>query len=300
MRAHIQLKDNATPKFFKPRPIPFAYLDSIKEEIQRNVAAGVIEKVDTSDWAAPIVSVRKPNGKIRMCGDFKVTVNSQMVVDQHPIPSIDELLTRLNNGQQFSKLDLSDAYLQIELDDQSKQLVVINTPLGLFRYNRMPFGIANAPAIFQRIIDQVIAGIPNCAAYLDDIIITGSTPEEHLRVLESVLDKLADFNLRCNLDKCSFFQDQVSYLGFVIDRHAKRPDPQRVRAIMDMPVPQNVRELEAFIGKINYYGKFLPQFSPECEPLNRLRRLNTSWHWSKECETAFALLKSDIASATTL
>ena len=300
VKAHIQLKSNAVPKFCKPRPIPFAYIEGVKEEIQRNVDAGILQKVDTSEWAAPIVPVKKPNGKIRICGDFKVTINPQIWVDQHPIPSVDELLTRLNNGQQFTKLDLSDAYLQIELDECSKQLMVINTPLGLFKYNRMPFGISNAPAIFQRIIDQVIAGIPHCAAYLDDILITGRTEEEHFQTLEAVLSKLEQFNLHCNPDKCAFFQDQVSYLGFIIDKHGKRPDLQRVESIANMPSPKNVREVEAFIGKINYYGQFISNFSDKCKPMNRLRRTNVLWNWSEECQNAFNDLKREICQATTL
>jgi hypothetical protein len=131
VKAHIELQPNTSPKFFKPRPILFAYLDQVKEEITRKVAAGILERVDTSLWAAPIVPVKKPNGKIRICGDFKVTINPYTLVDQHPIPSVDQLFSRLRNGQQFTKLDLSDAYLQVELDDSSKSLVVINTPLGL-------------------------------------------------------------------------------------------------------------------------------------------------------------------------
>jgi transposase InsO family protein/predicted aspartyl protease len=300
VQAHIRLKPDTIPKFFKPRPIPFSYLEGVKDEIKRNVDAGILQKIETSAWAAPIVPVKKPNGKTRICGDFKVTINPQMWVDQHPIPSVDELLTRLNNGQKFTKLDLSDAYLQIELDEDSKKLVVINTPLGLYRYNRMPFGIANAPAVFQRIMDQVIAGIPNCVAYLDDILITGAHDEEHLQTLEAVLAKLAEFNLRCNPDKCSFFKDEVSYLGFVIDKNGKRPDTQRVEAIINMPPPSNLKELEAFIGKVNYYGKFIPNFSDKCEPLNRLRRNNIPWKWNRACQDTFDNLKNDISTATTL
>ncbi|CAF1519589.1 unnamed protein product, partial [Adineta steineri] len=298
--AHIELKPDSTPKFLKPRPLPFAYVNGIKEEIQRQVQAGILERVETSVWAAPIVPIKKPNGKIRICGDFKVTINPHMLVDQYPIPLIDELLARLNNGQQFTKLDLSDAYLQVELDEESKNLVVINTPLGLFKYNRMPFGISNAPAIFQKIIDQVIAGIPNCIAYLDDILITGANEQEHLQTLDKVLLKLSEFGFRCNPEKCSFFQNQVSYLGFIIDSHGKRPDPSRVTAIINMPAPRNVKEVEAFIGKVNYYGKFISNFSDKCTPLNRLRRANTPWVWSKECQNAFNNLVQEIANVTTL
>jgi len=150
-----------------------------------------------------------------------VTINSQIWIDQYPIPSIDELLARLNNGVKFTKLDLSDAYLQIELDDDSKKLVVINTPMGLFRYNRMPFGISNAPAIFQRTIDQVISGIPNSVAYLDDILITGKTEQEHLQTLDMILSRLSEFGFTCNPSKCSFFKDEVTYLGYIIDKNWK-------------------------------------------------------------------------------
>lgn len=300
VQAHIELKSDPTPRFFKPRPIPFAYLDGVKAEIQRNVSAGILERIDTSIWAAPIVPVKKPNGLIRICGDFKVTINSQILVDQHPIPSIDELIARLENGKKFTKLDLSDAYLQVELDDSSKNLVVVNTPLGLFRYTRMPFGIANAPAIFQRIIDQVIAGIPKCAAYLDDILITGVNELEHLQTLELVLSKLSDFGFKCNPGKCSFFQDQVSYLSYIIDKHGKQPDPIRIEAIVKMPIPQNVKEVEAFIGKVNYDNKFIPNFSNKCKPLNNLRRLNAKWNWDQECQEVFDKLRQEIASVTTL
>ncbi|CAF1667312.1 unnamed protein product, partial [Adineta ricciae] len=298
--AHIQLVPDAVPKFYKARPLPFAYLDGVKEEIQRQVSNGILERIDTSQWAAPIVPIRKPSGKIRICGDYKMTVNSQMLIDQHPIPNIDELLTRLNNGEKFTKLDLTDAYLQVELDDNSKQLVVINTPLGLFRYNRMPFGIANAPAIFQRIMDQVLSGIPNTIAYLDDILITGKNEDEHFKTLEMVLEKLVDFGLCCNMDKCSFFEDEVVYLGYIINSNGKQPDPSRVTTIQNLPVPKDVKQVEAFIGKINYYGKFIQNFSNLCSPLNRLRQKDVKWNWDASCQKAFDVLKKQLSEATLL
>ena len=300
MTAHITLKPNAIPKFFKPRQIPFAYVDRVKEEITRMVNAGILERVDTSLWAAPIVPVPKPNGKIRICGDFKVTINPHTLVDQHPIPSIDELFSRLRNGKQFSKLDLSDAYLQVELDETSKDLVVINSPLGLYKYNRMPFGISSAPAIFQRLIDQILRDIPNCIAYLDDLLITGPTDEEHLHTLDQVFAKLADYGFTCNPEKCLFFQDSISYLGFRISKHGQAPDPSRIEAITRMPSPKNIKELEAFIGKINYYGRLISNFSSKCKVLNHLRKTNVRWNWTEECQFAFKQLLDEIATATTL
>jgi len=172
--------------------------------------------------------------------------------------------------------------------------------MGLYRYNRMPFGIANAPAIFQRIMDQVIPGIPNCIAYLDDILVTGVNEEEHFKTLEMVLSKLGEFGLRCNMDKCLFFQDQVSYLGYIISKSGKQPDPKRIEAIQKLPTPADVKQVEAFIGKLNYYGKFIPKFSDLCAPLNRLRKKHEKWKWTHECQQAFNTLKQQLSEATIL
>ena len=300
VQAHIHLRTDAVPRFFKPRSLPFAYIEGVKAEIQRNVASGVLQRVDTSAWATPIVPIRKANNRFRICGDFKVTINPQMLVDKHPLPSIDELFSHMHNGRRFTKLDLSDAYLQVELDDASKALTVINTPMGLFRYNRMPFGIANAPALFQNIIDQVVAGIPHCAAYMDDLLLTSLDDHTHLQVLTQVLTRLSEFGFTCNPAKCVFFAAEVSYLGFIIDEHGKRPDPSRVDAILRMPAPQSVKQLEAFVGKLNYYRQFIENFADECAPLNRLRHADVEWHWSTTCQTAFDSLLRSIADATTL
>ena len=153
---------------------------------------------------------------------------------------------------------------------------------------------------FNVLIDQVILDIPNCIAYLDDLLITGSTEDEHLKTLDEVLHKLADYGFTCNPDKCVFFQNSVSYLGFRIDKHGKLPDPTRVEAIKRMPAPKNVKELEAFIGKINYYGQFISSFSSKCKILNQLRKKNARWNWTNDCQTAFNYLLEEISTATTL
>ena len=140
----------------------------------------MIEKVSQSDWATPIVVVRKPGGKVCVCGGFKVTDNPVLKNDVYPLPLLEELFHKLNGGTKFTKLDLADAYLQIKLDESSKQLVVLNTHQGLYRYKRMPFGLSCAPAIFHRIIEQTIGDIPGVACYLDDIIVTGKTETDHL------------------------------------------------------------------------------------------------------------------------
>ena len=147
--AHLKLKENATPQFFKLRPVPFALKEKIAEELKRLERIGVLEKVEFSDWAMPIMPVLTPDGTARICGDYKVTINrAALDVPEYPMPTAEELFTQLNGGQSFSKLDLSSAYQQVLLDEESRQYVTINTHLGLFRYTRLPFGVAASPANF--------------------------------------------------------------------------------------------------------------------------------------------------------
>jgi len=151
---------------------------------------GVIKKVPHSDWATPIVVVRKPGGKVCICGDFKITINLVLKTDMYLLPLPDELFQSLNGGSKFSKIDLADAYLQIELDEESKKLVVVNAHKGLYQYQRLPFGLSCAPALFQKIIDQTISDILGVVCYLDDIIVMEKTDQEHIVNLQKALERL--------------------------------------------------------------------------------------------------------------
>ena len=158
---------------------------------------GIVEPVQFADWAAPIVPVLKSDKEsLRLCGDYKLTVNQAAKLDQYPIPRVEDLFSALSGGKSFSKLDMSQAYQQIELDEESKQFVVVNTHKGLFRYNRLPFGVSSAPAIFQRVMESLLQGLSGVVVYLDDILVTGRTEEEHLSRLEEVLTRLEQAGLR--------------------------------------------------------------------------------------------------------
>ena len=176
-------------------------------ELDRLEKAGILEKVTHSDWAAPIVPVPEKDGCIRICGDYKVSVNPSLIVDQHPLPNPEELFTTLTGGQQFSKLDLSQAYQQIILDDNSRKYTTINTHHGLHQYTRLPFGIASSPAIFQRTMDSVLQGIPHVICYLDDILVKGDNRNENLKNLEEVLNRLQQYGVRARSDKCMFLTE---------------------------------------------------------------------------------------------
>ena len=203
MKAHLNLKPDVKPKFFKARAVPLAISEKVESELNRLVKIGVLEKVDYSDWASPNVPVNKPNGGVRICGDFKATVNPSLNPKEYPMPTAEEIFANFQGGQKFTKLDLNGAYLQIELDDESKELVTINTPLGLYRYKRLPFGISESGAIFQETLDKILSGLP-AAHIVDDVLITGKNDSEHLEKLRSVLDELRDFGIHLNPDKCEF------------------------------------------------------------------------------------------------
>ena len=149
--------------------MPFALRGRVEQELDRLHESGVIEPVEYAEWAAPIVPVIKSDGSVRICGDYKVTVNRVAKVDSYPLPRIDDLFASLAGGKLFSKLDLAHAYQQIPLAEESKRFVVINTHKGLYRYNRLPFGISSAPAIFQRMMEGILQGIPHVTVYIDDI-----------------------------------------------------------------------------------------------------------------------------------
>ena len=175
------------PRFFKARPVPYALRTKIETELSRLQGQGVIEPVSFSDWAAPIVPVVKGDGTIRICGDYKLTVNAVAQTDSYPLPRIEDIFASLSNGKAFTKLDLAHAYQQIPVAEDTKKLTTINTHKGLFQYTRLPFGVASAPALFQRTMDSILQGLPHVCVYIDDILITGPTDEDHLKTLDEVL-----------------------------------------------------------------------------------------------------------------
>ena len=219
----IHVNETATPLFFKPRAVPYAVREKVEKELERLEKLGVIEAIQFSEWAAPVVPVVKGDGSIRLCGDYKLTVNRVANLECYPLPRIDDLLASLGKGKMFSKLDLANAYLQLALEDESKKYVTITTHKGLYRYNRLPFGVASAPAIFQRTMENLLRDISNVVVYLDDILVSGSTEAEHLHTLDRVMSRLEEHGLHLKLSKCVFMAPSVEYLGHHISADGIRP-----------------------------------------------------------------------------
>ncbi len=190
IKGKITLDENAVPKFHKARPVPYAISQKLETELDQLEAEGILSKVDWSPWATPVVPVAKKDGTVRLCGDFKVSVNPVLQAEQYPLPRIEDIFATLSGGQLFSKIDLAEAYLQMEMEEDSNVFLTINTHKGLYRYNRLVFGVASAPALWKRAMDQVLQGCPGTQCYLDDIIVTGDSDNSHLENLARVLKRL--------------------------------------------------------------------------------------------------------------
>ncbi|XP_054745774.1 uncharacterized protein K02A2.6-like [Anastrepha obliqua] len=178
-KAHLVVKANCQPVFRPKRVVAYAIQHLVEAELQRLQDLNVISPVNYSNWAAPIVVIKKPNGSIRLCADFSTGLNDALETYQYPLPLPEDIFAKLNNATVFSHIDLSEAFLQVEVDDSSKELFTINSHMGLFKYNRMVFGVKTFPAIFQQIMDQMLAGFNNTAAYIDDIFVSGKNQADH-------------------------------------------------------------------------------------------------------------------------
>ena len=296
----IDLDSNVPPRFLKARPIPYALKSKIDEELDRLLKERVIEPVSFSDWACPMVPVVKPNGKIRICGDYKLTANKAIRTDSYPLPIPQELLSTLSGGKFFAKLDMSHAYNQLCLDDTSKPCTTINTHRGLFRYNRLCFGVSTAPGIFQRTMETLLKGLPRVLAFFDDILISGSSEDNFLENLRKVLTILQNAGLRLNKEKCQWCLDEITYLGFRVNAEGIQPTSEKLDAISAAPAPTNKTELQSYLGLLNFYRIFLPQASTFLEPLNRLLRSDVQWHWKKDQQDAFLKSKEVLLSSDCL
>ena len=286
-KAQIRVKSNAQPIFCKARPVPYALKESVEQHLRKLQQDGIIYPVKNSRWAAPIVVVPKHDQSLRICGDYKVTINKEISEEQYPLPNTDDMFASLSGGQKFTKLDLKQAYSQLELESASEEYLTINTHLGLFRYKRLAYGVSSAPAIFQSVMDQILSGLPGVLCRIDDILITAPDDTTHLKTLREVFRRLKEHNIKLRGDKCTFMQKEVVYLGHRVDAEGIHPTSEKVEAIRDAPPPTCVKELKAYLGLLNYYGSFLPNLSTLLHPLHNLLKKGEEWKWTKECNEVF-------------
>ncbi|EGT45435.1 hypothetical protein CAEBREN_28903, partial [Caenorhabditis brenneri] len=295
-KAVLKVKPNSTPVFKPKRPVPYGALETVEKELDRLEGLGVLKKVNHSKWAAPLVCVKKAGGDIRVCVDLSTGLNDALEDEDHPIPPPEDIFASMNGGRYFSTVDFKDAYLQIELAEESRHLFTINTHRGLYEYQRLVFGAKTAPAVFQRIMDKMITGLSGVTAYLDDVIIIGRSVQEHNDNLFEVFKRISEYGFRVKLEKCKFLEEKIKYLGFIIDRNGRRPDESKVQPIKGMCDPKNQKELRSFMGMITYYSAFIPQMKSLRGPLDKLLLKDVEWRWSTKEAEAFQKLKDVLSS----
>ena len=196
MTAKLELKSDSQPVFKKKRNVPFASINQIDKELDRLESIGVISKIEYNKWAAPAVYVKKKSNEIRVCADFSTGLNAALKDYHYPLPSPEEVFAKLNGGKYFSKIDLSEAYLQLAMEEQSSRLLCINTHRGLYKFERLAFGVKVAPAIFQQVMDTMLGGLEFSIAYLDDILIKSEDKDEHRRHVMEVFKRIQDFGFK--------------------------------------------------------------------------------------------------------
>nr|XP_050033287.1 uncharacterized protein K02A2.6-like [Dermacentor andersoni] len=254
---HLYMKEDAVPKFFKARPLPYAMREKVSNELDRLVKSEVLSRVAHSEWATPIVPVMKKDGTVRLCGDYKLTVNASCATEQYPLPVTNDIFAALHEGGVYSTLNLRDAYNQVPLDEQSKKLPLINTYLGLFCFNRLPFGVSSAPAIFQRIMDSVLNGLPGVQAYFADVLVAekGNIGRKNLK---AVLPRFQEYSIKLRKDKGTFRMPEVLYHGHKVSAGGLQPLEKNMDAVMRARTPWHVSELRSYLGLLTYYSKFIP------------------------------------------
>ena len=262
-------------------------------QVQQMLSSNVI-RPSNSPWASPVVMVRKKDGSLRFCMDFR-QLNAATVKDAHPLPRIDDLLDALHGAKWFSTLDLKSGYWQVPITKQDKAKTAFWTSSGqLFEFNQVPFGLCNAPATFSRLMDRILSGLhwETCLFYLDDIIVFSSTWEEHLARLRQVFERLRHANLKLGADKCTFAAKEVNYLGHRVTEEGLLPDSSLLAAIREIPPPKTATEVRSFLGLAGYYRRYVKGFAAIAAPLRALTRKDAVFHWSEDCQTAFDCLKT--------
>ena len=268
----------------------------VKEMYDHNIVEPSI-----SSWSSPVVLVKKKNGEMRFCVDYR-KLNKITKKDSFPLPLISEVLDSLCGTQYFTCLDLKSGYWQIPLDKSTKDKSAFVTHNGLWEFNVLPFGLTCSPATFQRLMGHILRGLEYTSAliYIDDIIIFSKSAEEHLKHLEEVFVRLRDANLKLNPKKCEFAKQEIEYLGHLVTPSGIKPCPSKVKAVRDFPVPKNLKDLKSFLGLANYYRRFIKDFAKIAYPLNHLTKKSFKFQWNDDCQKAFDTLKSALITAPIL
>nr|CAD2181854.1 unnamed protein product [Meloidogyne enterolobii] len=278
---------------------PEKYRSELKAQIQRMLETGIIEESNTP-WVSNLVLVQKSDGKLRPCVDFR-PLNKVTITDPYPLPRMDEVINKVAGKCWYSRLDLASGFWQIPLDQESSHKCGLITEWGLYEMKRLPFGLKNAPSIFQRVMDKILKGILNVTAYIDDILIHTNDFESHMKTLEIVLDRLNKNGFKLKGEKCEFLQNKCTYLGLELNKNGYQPAQSNCEVINKFPEPKDIKEVKRFLGMASFFRKFIPNFAELANPLNKLTRgRNPSFIWSAKEKLVFNELKEKLTQSPCL
>uniref|UniRef100_A0A1I7U677 RNA-directed DNA polymerase n=1 Tax=Caenorhabditis tropicalis TaxID=1561998 RepID=A0A1I7U677_9PELO len=283
----------------RPYRVPVKYQAELEKHINSLLRSSRITESNTP-WTSPIVLVKKKNGSLRVCLDFR-KLNEVTIPDNFPLPRIDGILEKVGGSKFFSSLDMANGYLQLRLDPASSYKCGFITESKVYAYTHMPFGLKSAASYFQRALRTVLGGLEEeVLVYIDDILIFSKTFSDHLRSLRKVLMRFRDFNLKASPKKCEFAKTAITFLGHEISRNTYSPDKANVAKIMDFPTPANINEIRRFVGMAGFFRKFIPGFSDIAEPLTRLTRKDLKFVWDQDQQAAFEKLRGCLSSEPVL
>ena len=287
---HIDTGDSQ-PIHQLPRRVSPARRQEVRQLLNEMLKNDIIQP-SNSPWSSPIILVRKRDGSTRFCIDYR-KVNSVTRKDAYPLPRVDDILDTLGGSKWFSTLDLKSGYWQVEVDSSSREKTAFTTSEGLYEFKVMPFGLCNAPATFQRLMNRVLCDVNwvECLVYIDDTVVIGRTFEQHLSNLGTVLSRLRQAGLKLQPAKCKLCQKEVRFLGHVISENGIATDPEKTAVIATWPVPESKKNIQQFLGLANYYRRFIKDFGPTAKPLQRLLEKNIAFEWTQQCQAAFDHLR---------
>ena len=297
----IQLKPDAKPRaLYTARKVPLRLRDAVETELKSMETNGIISRVDIpTPWCSGIVPIPKKSGAVRICVDLKA-LNESVLREVYPLPTVDDLLGQLTGATIFSRLDANSGFWQIPLCPESRLLTTFITPCGRFCFNKLPFGVASAPELFQKRMSKLLSGLDGIVCQMDDVLIFGKTKEEHDIRLTKALNRIHSAGVTLNREKCLFGQDSIKFLGHVVNKQGISADPDKVVAITQMKAPQNISALRRFLGMVNQLGKFSPRLATITQPMRELLSKKANWHWGAEQQAAFDATKEELLQPTVL
>ena len=299
--SHVIDTGDERPVFCKARPLSGTKLEAAKNEFQRMLEEGIIQRSDSA-WSSPLHLVPKDANSFRPCGDYR-RLNNISKSDKYPIPNIRSIISSFHGKKIFSKIDLKKAFLQIPVEPSDVPKTAVSTPFGLFEFLKMPFGLKNAGATFQRYMDTLFSNMPNVECYIDDIVVASENEADHLKDLNEVFKILDKNGLKISVEKCEFVKKSLIFLGYEISDVGIRPPTSTSKLISEYPIPKTSSDLRRFMGMLNFFRTMVPKFSSIAYPITELLRLNPSskeLHWSESAVAAFNDLKRAFLDCPTL